>query len=218
MSFKSVGTVRSNTTRGKIDAEQFVGEYAKGKQSEQKEVLMSRVIVLSLIVAMTTERVIGNKGKLPWRYLPSDLAHFKKVTSEAGTVIMGRVTYESILARNSAPLPTRNHIVLTKKYAPSTNRAVTFVGSIEEAYAEVADGSERACVIGGAEIYNLFLPSPYLLKMYITIVNAQLPGDVSFPQTRTGLGTEWTCTKMSPMQKWHPRDEYETSCGEYERS
>ena len=174
-------------------------------------------ISLSLIVAMTQERIIGNKGKLPWKRLPSDLDHFKKVTLEVGTVIMGRATFDSILNRNRKPLSERKHIVLTKQPMTSSYESVRFVHSVKEACEEVAAYSERACIIGGGEIYNLFLSSPYLLKMYTTMVHANLPGDVSFPLIRTGVGTEWACTKMSPVQRWDPRDEHDMSFGEYDR-
>ena len=175
-------------------------------------------IELSLIVAMTPERAIGYKGALPWKRLPSDMAHFKKVTLAAGTVIMGRATYESILARNGKPLSQRNHIVLTKKCAPCTDRSVTFVSSLEEVYDEVVDYGGRACVIGGGEIYKLFLPLPYVRKAYVTVVHAPyLPGDVYFPTIETSSGTEWRSTESTAIQKWDPNDEYETSLSLYER-
>lgn len=174
-------------------------------------------LYLSLIVAMTQERIIGNKGELPWKRLPSDLKHFKKITQDAGTVIMGRATFDSILDRNGKPLPDRKHIVLSKHHTPSCYGSVRYVRTIQDVYEEVAAYSERACIIGGGEIYKLFLSSPYLLKMYITMVHANVPGDVSFPPMGTGIGTEWACTKMSPVQRWDLNDEYDTSFGEYDR-
>jgi dihydrofolate reductase len=193
-----------------------VGEYVEGETTHCKEVLM--LISLSLIVAMTTQRLIGNNGRLPWRKLPSDLDHFKKVTMETGTVIMGRATYESIVTRNGKPLSKRSHIVLTRKYAPCTNRSVTFVGSIEEACDEVADCGGHACVIGGREIYKLFLSVPYLVKAYITTVDApNLVGDTYFPKLESGPNSEWKCTERSRMCKVQPDDEYATSLSVYER-
>ncbi len=175
-------------------------------------------IALSLIVAMTSKRIIGNKGELPWRHLPSDLAHFKKVTMEAGIVIMGRITYQSILARNGKPLPGRRHIVLTRLRVSSAHESVRFVGSLEEACGEVADYGKRACVIGGEEIYKLFLPVPDLIKAYVTTVNApDLAGNAHFPELESGPNAEWKCAQRAPMRKVHPDDEYETSVSVYDR-
>lgn len=177
-----------------------------------------RPIDLSLIVAMTSKRIIGNKGELPWGHLPSDLAHFKKITTEAGIVIMGRITYAAILARNGKPLPGRKHIVLTMLRIPPEHESVKFVGSLEEARKEVADYGGRACVIGGEEIYKLFLPTQDLTKAYVTTVNApDLVGDAYFPEMTSGPNAEWRCTERARMCRVHPNDEYETSLSVYER-
>lgn len=170
-------------------------------------------IDLSIIVAMTPEGVIGNKGKLPWR-LPSDLARFKHITMQAGTVIMGRKTYESILARNGKPLPRRRHIVLTKKPSVSEYESVCFVQSTEEACVKVASYGTHACVIGGGEIYKLFLSVPCVTKMYVTIVHASIAGDARFPVPIVDLAKIWKCTKtISPERE---EDEYKTTFAEYQ--
>ena len=178
---------------------------------------MSR-ITLSLIVAMTSKRIIGNKGQLPWGHLPSDLAHFKKVTMEAGIVIMGRATYQSILSRNGTPLLGRQHIVLSRVRTSSAHESVQFVGSLEEACEEVAAYGGRACVIGGGEVYKLFLPVPDLIKAYVTTVNApSLAGDAYFPEMESGPNTEWKCTERTRMCKVDPRDAHESSLSVWER-
>ncbi len=69
-------------------------------------------MTISIIVAMAENRVIGRDGELPW-YLPADLKHFKKLTL-GHTVIMGRKTHESILARLGRPLPKRRSLVLSR--------------------------------------------------------------------------------------------------------
>lgn len=175
-------------------------------------------ISLSLIVAMTPNRIIGNKGGLPWGRIPSDMVHFKNVTVEAGTVIMGRKTWESI-PEKFRPLPGRRSIVLTRGPIPSTvPDLVHFVGSVEEACEEAAAHGFRACVIGGEEIYRLFLAVPNLVKAYITTVNApDLIGDAYFPEMESGLGAPWKRTRKTPMNYTHPKDKYETSVSVFER-
>lgn len=169
-------------------------------------------IDLSIVVAMTLERVIGNNGELPWRQLPSDLTRFKLFTMNAGAVIMGRKTYESILARNGKPLPGRRHIVLTRGNIPHAHESVQFVGSPGEACAEVAANGERACVIGGGEIFQLFLAMPQMKKIFITTIKAELGGDIYFPK----LGSWWIRTKHCDVRRWSG-DEYATSFEMYER-
>jgi len=160
---------------------------------------------LSIIVAMTPNRVIGNAGKLPWIKLPSDLSRFRKITVEAGVVIMGHKTFSSIIARNGKPLPERKHIVLSRNNMFTTRRNVWFVCSLEEAVAEVGAHGGKACVIGGGEIFKLFLPLPQVKIAYITTVYAQLLGDTYFPQL-----SGWDSVATSAIQKRDERDEYET--------
>ena len=68
-----------------------------------------------MIVAQAHNRVIGQTNDLPW-YLPADLKHFKELTS-GHSVIMGRKTYDSIVARLGKPLPNRTNIVITRDLA-----------------------------------------------------------------------------------------------------
>jgi len=172
-------------------------------------------IDLSIIVAMTPRGVIGNKGELPWR-LPSDLAHFKKITTEARVVIMGRKTYESILARNGKPLPGRKHIVLTKSAFLTEHESVCFVKSAEEACIKVASYGSHACVIGGAEIYKLFLSNPCVSKIYLTLVYTGISGDTYFPIQTSGLYTEWKCVETSEAIQ-NPCDQYKMTFVVYQR-
>ncbi|MDP2651923.1 MAG: dihydrofolate reductase [bacterium] len=174
-----------------------------------------RSIDLSIIVAMTQERLIGRGGELPWRHLPSDLARFKKITKEIGVVIMGCKTYESILHRNARPLPDRKHIVLTRKRICSYHPMVQLVGSVEKALEAVEANGKRACVIGGGEIYELFLQLRWITRVFVTTVYASmLRGDVYFPDTTK---MEWKSIRSSGIRKWDSNDEYETLFETYER-
>jgi len=105
---------------------------------------------LVAIVAMTTDRVIGRNGTLPW-HLPEDLAFFKRTTS-GHPIVMGRKTFESI----GRPLPNRRNIVLTRDKdwsAPGTD----VIHSPQE-LEKLPDIGGTVYIIGGAEIYQAFLP------------------------------------------------------------
>jgi len=134
-------------------------------------------VIVSLIVAMDAERVIGRGGGLPWD-LPEDRAYFRRTTM-GHPVIMGRKTYDSI----GSPLKGRRNIVLSR----STERLVagaTVVASPDEALA-AAGRAEEVFVIGGAEVYALFLPMAS--RLYVTQVSNVLPrphGEVTTDEVR----------------------------------
>jgi len=159
--------------------------------------------VLSLIVAMTPEGVIGRDGKLPWK-LPSDLARFKRLTT-GHPIIMGRSTWES-LPPKARPLPGRTNIVVTRKSGYMPDGAIV-ANSTGRAYAAAkqACGADEIFVIGGAEIYRQFLP--YVQKAYITKIHATVPGNVHFPEMRVYF---WRQEEI-PSEPRHPDDEYTTS-------
>ena len=164
---------------------------------------------LSLIVAMTPERVIGYRGNLPW-HLPNDLARFKRITTEIGVVVMGYNTYASILTRNRAPLPGRRTIVMTSKPLARTG-LIEPVASIDEAFTAIGAYGGRACVCGGAQIYTLFLP--HVRKAYITFVHAPVKGDALFPDMWKEL---WRCSELTP-KRHHIGDQHPTSYEVLER-
>jgi len=125
--------------------------------------------MISLILAMDKNNLIGNKNGLPWK-LPADLAYFKKITM-GHTVIMGRKTYESI----GRPLPGRRNVVLTRD-SGFTAEGCIICNKLNDALKYGDD--EEAFVIGGAEIYSQFLP--YARKLYITKIEEAFEGDTYF--------------------------------------
>ena len=127
---------------------------------------------LSLIAAMTPERVIGLDGDMPW-HLPADLAHFKRITS-GKTVIMGRKTFDSI----GRPLPKRRNIVITRNQTWHHDGVET-VHSLEAAIA-LTEGEEETMIIGGATLYEAALTEAS--RLYITWIDAQITGDTHFPK------------------------------------
>ena len=129
-------------------------------------------MVISIIVAMNEQRVIGANNQLPW-YLPADLQHFKMITW-GKPIVMGRRTFLSI----GKPLPGRSNIVLThdKNFLVS---GCVIVNNIEQAL-DVASSSSELMVIGGAQIYQQFLPLTQ--RIYLTEVDCQVSGDTFFPE------------------------------------
>ncbi len=131
-------------------------------------------MILSLIVAMDRNRLIGANGQLPW-HLPDDMAWFKKQTM-GKPVIMGRRTWESIPMR-FRPLPGRKNIVVSRNPNFRAEGGVV-VTSPEDALA-VAEGANEVMVIGGATLYRYFLPRAH--RIYLTLVDGVFDGDTYFP-------------------------------------
>jgi dihydrofolate reductase len=129
-------------------------------------------VIVSLVAAMSENRVIGRNGKLPWK-LPKDLARFKKLTVDH-TVIMGRKTFDEI----KRPLDNRRNVVITRNHAFQPH-GVTVVPSLDEALALGATERE-VFVIGGGEIITLALPRADCLEL--TVVHTILAGDAFFPE------------------------------------
>ncbi len=127
--------------------------------------------MISLIVAVSTNNVIGADGDLPWR-LSDDLKRFKVVTM-GKPIVMGRKTYESI----GRPLPGRQNIVITRRNN-FTADGCDVVQSTAAAV-EVAGGADEVMVIGGSQIYAAFLPLAE--RIYLTRVHTEVDGDAFFP-------------------------------------
>jgi dihydrofolate reductase len=127
-------------------------------------------MIISLIVAMGANRVIGKNNQIPW-HLPADLKYFRKMTM-GKPIIMGRKTYDSI----GRSLSGRQNIVVTrnKDFVAS---GCSVVHSIGEAL-EVAEG-EEVMIIGGAQLYKQLLPRA--TRLYLTKIEADFSGDKCFP-------------------------------------
>lgn len=125
-----------------------------------------------MIVAIGKDGAIGKAGDLIW-HLPGDLKRFKEITM-SHPVIMGRKTWDSLPRK---PLPGRRNIVISRNKDFNPEGAGK-ASSPEEALKMA--GSEEPFIIGGAEIYRLFLP--YATKLYLTEVDAETPdADAFFP-------------------------------------
>ena len=158
---------------------------------------------VTLIAAVAENGVIGKDGAMPWHY-PEDLAHFKDVTMDH-PVILGRVTFESIVDRLDGPLPGRTNVVLTSDpdrvdtSDPGVVVATTVEDALERArsaHDEVAsddstahagasgdgqnDCTPEVFVAGGASVYEQFLPVAD--RMVLTEIHESYDGDTVFPE------------------------------------
>lgn len=148
-------------------------------------------MIISLVAAVANNGVIGKGNTLLWK-LPADMKRFRALTI-GKPVIMGRKTCESI----GRPLSDRINIILTrdKNFAPE---GCIVVHSIEEAL-EKAVGYEEAMVIGGGEIYKLFLPRAN--RIYLTLVDHHFDGDTYFPELSRAEWREISHENYGPDEK-----------------
>ena len=130
-------------------------------------------MAVSLIVAVSENRVIGRAGGLPWR-LSADLKHFKKTTM-GHHLIIGRRTWDEV----GKPLPGRTMVVVTRsrRFAPD---GVRVAHSLEEAL-DIARDDDEPFIGGGAHIYRMALENNIVDRLYITRVHAEIEGDTFFP-------------------------------------
>lgn len=130
--------------------------------------------MLSLIVAMSKNNVIGKDNKLIW-HLPEDLKRFKTLTT-GKTIIMGRKTFESL----GRVLPNRKHVVLTKsKDFFVENEQVEILHELSDINKYI-DIEEECFVIGGGKIYSQLMEKAK--KLYITKIDEEFDGDTYFPE------------------------------------
>ena len=147
--------------------------------------------MLTMIFACDMNNAIGKDGDLPWRQ-STDLQHFKEITL-GGTIVMGRKTWESLPGK----LPDRRHLVMTR-------------GSREDVdtitYQEVLELSkeEEIFIIGGGEIYTLFLP--HVNKIHRTIIHCKVENADTFAPE---INSEIFKVSQSEMVPKSARDEYD---------
>ena len=131
--------------------------------------------MMYLVAAVAANGVIGAGNRMPW-HLPEDLKHFKALTL-GHPVVMGRKTFESILASTGKPLPGRENIVVSRAKGLEIE-GVSIASSIEGALA-FCIGEPVVFVIGGGEIYKAALPLAD--GIVLTEIGRDYPGDTKFP-------------------------------------
>lgn len=132
---------------------------------------------VTLVAAVAANGVIGADGEMPW-YYPEDLKHFKR-TTVGHPVVMGRKTYESIVARLGEPLPDRLNVVLSSQSLDLPEGAV-HASSVDEALAVAADHDDEVYVVGGATVYEQLLDRAD--RLVLTEVHEAHEGDTHFPE------------------------------------
>ncbi|HDR8179172.1 dihydrofolate reductase [Bacillus cereus] len=136
-------------------------------------------MIISAMVAVGENNIIGKNNDIPWR-LPNDWAYLRRITM-GHSIILGRKNYESI----GKPLDGRKNIILTKnKNYKAEGCHIAY--SIEDALSKCE--GEEIFILGGEEIYQQFLP--YTQKLYITKIHARFEGDRYFPEIDFSLWKE----------------------------
>ena len=130
--------------------------------------------MLSIIVAVSENNVIGKDNKLLW-HIPEDLKRFKEITT-GKTIIMGRKTFESL----GRVLPNRKHIILTRSLDFKVDNENVEIINNKEDISKYRDSKEEAFIIGGGIIYTQFME--LASKIYITKIHKRFEGDTYFPK------------------------------------
>lgn len=144
---------------------------------------------ISMIAAMTEQRVIGIKNSLPWK-LPNDMKWFREKTM-GKPIVMGRKTFESFGAK---ALPGRTNIIITRDENYEAADSIV-VHSIDDALVAAGE-AEEVMIIGGASFYEQMLPKAD--RLYLTFVHAELKGDAWFPEINNN---DWNKTEKISHQK-----------------
>lgn len=150
--------------------------------------------MISFIVAMDQNGLIGNNNEIPW-HLPDDLKRFKKITM-GHPIVMGRKTFQSI----GHPLPGRENIILTR------NKNISFEGctvfhTLEDLLDYCRNKDGEVFIIGGADMFRIFLP--FVEKLYVTKINQEFSGMFIF-RNWIGLTFNWFLRKKGEETKKIP--------------
>jgi len=147
--------------------------------------------MLTMIFACDINNAIGKNGDLPWRQ-STDLQHFKQITL-GGTIVMGRKTWESLPGK----LPDRQHLVMTRGNRNDVD-TITYDGVLDLAK------EQEIFIIGGGEIYTLFLP--HTEKIYRTIIHCKVDNADTFAPE---ISSDIFKVSQSKMVTKSTRDEYD---------
>jgi dihydrofolate reductase len=141
--------------------------------------------MIAIIVAMTTDNVIGANGKIPWK-IAGEQKQFRELTT-GKLVVFGRKAFEEI----GKPLPNRRTILVSSQLKIETEDCTT-ISNLENFLENV---KEDVYIAGGAGIYKAALP--YVDIIYLTIVNITVAGDVFFPELDCH---EWHCETIEKTE------------------
>ncbi len=160
---------------------------------------------VAAIAAIGRNRELGKGNELLW-HIPDDLKRFKEL-SVGHPIILGRKTFESIVAMIGRPLPERTSIVVTRdptytdtlrQYNDEHTMSVMVASSVEDALekAKLASGAEKVIIGGGAEMYKLALP--YTDTLHLTLIDDSKEADSFFPEYEN----EFTHISFEEKREW----------------
>ena len=149
----------------------------------------------SFVVAVGENNEMGVDNHLPW-HLPGEMRYFRLVT-EGHTIIMGRRTFESL----PRVLPNRRHIVLTKNSQYTVEHPDVLVAHTKEEVLDLTRGDEEVFIIGGAQVFRLFLPEAD--RIYLTVIHEDFRADTYFDALNMD---DWTVSKQweGPVDENNP--------------
>ncbi len=147
---------------------------------------------ISLIVAMSENRVIGRDNKMPW-HLSADLKRFKSITMNS-PILMGRKTFESI----GKPLVGRTNMILSHNSHFQPEGCVVFT-DLNSALTDAQQYGDELFIIGGATLYDMALPLAQ--RLYLTQIEATFQGDTFFPEIDLNVWKEKACERIVNDEK-----------------
>lgn len=138
--------------------------------------------LISIICALTDDRVIGYQNKIPW-HIKDDLIRFKEKTI-GHTVIMGRTTFESVAGyykKSGNPVPNRKHVIITRDTSYVVPMGGCFIVSSIDGALEKAKSieGEEIFISGGASVFEQTITRAD--RLYLTVVHKKYEGDTYFP-------------------------------------
>ncbi|WP_338971307.1 dihydrofolate reductase [Spiroplasma endosymbiont of Panorpa germanica] len=132
--------------------------------------------MIKLVWAQTQAGIIGKNNQLPWK-IPEEMKFFKEYTTNK-TIVMGRKTFEAI---GSKPLPNRENLVISRqenlKFQDNEIKIISDINDLIEQYQKKAN---ELIVIGGSQIYQMFLP--YADELIVSFIKEEYDGDTKFPE------------------------------------
>ncbi|MEJ2286703.1 MAG: dihydrofolate reductase [Desulfobacterales bacterium] len=128
---------------------------------------------ISAIVAMASNRVIGSRGGIPWK-IPGEQKMFKAITL-GHTVIMGRITHESI----GRPLPGRTNVIITRQSDYRADGCIV-VHDLASAFQACPPEENEAFICGGGQLYQEAMSATD--RIYLTVLPREVKGDTYFPE------------------------------------
>jgi dihydrofolate reductase len=171
-------------------------------------------MIVSLVVAISANRAIGNKGMLPWKRVPADAAHMKELAA-GKTLIMGSETARSMIRYKSPLMQECPVVILTRRSVHEfADEGYWTALSLEEALKTAEDeGAAEACIFGGGQIYAEALSQKAVDLIHLTLIHTTVEGDTFFPDLPEG---EW----KEAAREDHPADDknpYDYTFLTYER-